>query len=747
MRRNGGRAASTLFVVLLAFVGARPGGGQALVRFVDDRGATIESPLTVCFQLALTNDCKTAPVPDGLAAPPAFTSLTVEGDDYGPTTLRREEIRASAGGPLRIAVQRKADLWVASPGRRLALSVSLYLLRDASFRVPAFRKQLPKDEERIKVPAGNFILSLSIPGDAPDLQRLSARPAQAVRVTYHSRAGWSLLLRCLAEADGRVLSGVKARLVDAPGFGQPERTLAESVSRDDGLLLFSGLTSTLAALLALHQGFLAAHASGLAAARGAFAFREVSLAAGGRVRAQVSLHGRGVSGARCGLSSPAAVPTPQLRYREIWNGNTDGRGTCLSTPLAEGRYRLTVNLPDHVAKIDRWVTLQEAQLTEEDVVLAPTHVTGTVKKGGHPVAQFTVKAVQRIKDRPPGSMLDAVGAATTDDDGRYDLTVWSPGQYLVNLASPAGQPIPGPKRLQAEGDDDEVIDFDLNASSLQGTVVDEAGKPVAQALVLMRGWSTSQSVTTADDGAFSIDLPGAGSGDVEARKRGYRTSDTYHFQVAEEGPIAPVTLVLKRGASGKGLVLTSSGAPVAGAQVTSVVATSDGSRGYAVARAGENGSFEIDLPPGPPRVFVSGPACPLFTAVLSVPDTSPGSGDPGATPPALVCPEWPVTIEVTLLDEAGKAVPHTELILRWEGGIIPSNVMEGHLTALGLSPATDGTGRLVIAGISPGAYDLFAATRTSEGMIAGGSRRGYLTSLTLPALDNAELQVTLPSTP
>jgi hypothetical protein len=731
------------------------------MHIVDDRGTAIASPLTACFQLPLRTDCQPAAVLETIAAPKEFLALTIEGDAYGPTSIQRAEEKPQPDGSLRVVVPRKADLTVAAPGRQQALTVSLYSPLDNTFREPAFRRKLEPSEANVKVPAGTFILSLSEPGDAPDLGRLSTRPGEPARVVYHSRQGWSLIARCMEASGGHILAGTRVSLAATEGFGQKDHPLSVATSEADGLVLFSGVGARLGSLTAAHTGLLAAQSAGLTAAPGSFAFREVRLAAGGRLRAQVSVHGRVLAQARCALSSPAAIPSPHQTYQEQWSGKADAQGVCSSGPLPAGFYKLSIQAPEGVGQASRWVSLQEAQRTEVDVALAPTRVTGVVKKGQQPAAQYSVLAFEQHADRPRGAMLDAAATCLTGDDGKYELTVWSPGTYMLNLKSAAGRSVPSYKTLLAVGDDDQTIDFNLSAATVQGTVVDPDGKPVALAQVVVTGWSSSLLVPTDANGQFSLDAPGPGSGDAQARKRGYRPSDSAHFQVGDtdDAAVPPMTLVLQRGTSGLGTVQNAAGAPVPGALVISLATTPQGPKAYALTHAEADGTFEVDLPPGPAQALVSGPGCPLFFAALSAARLVAGNEEGGATdqgsasmPPAstgmvIQCPSQPATIELTLQDDAGNPVPNIPMILRWNGAVIPETALAAHLQALGLSSETDGMGRLVIAGISPGAYDLFAATRVSDAMVFQGLQIGYLTSVTLPPLDYAGLQLILPHQP
>ena len=148
---------------------------------------------------------------------------------------------------------RKAQLSVEGLPRE-PLTVSLYEPRDASFRQPAFRARVAG--EGLKIPAGSFLLSLAAPGRAPDMQRLTARPAGRIKVVYHPRSGWSLVVRCRATAGDRPVPRAAVAVAEVAGFGIPDHPQAEAASDADGLALFSGLVAPLVRISLRHPAFV-----------------------------------------------------------------------------------------------------------------------------------------------------------------------------------------------------------------------------------------------------------------------------------------------------------------------------------------------------------------------------------------------------------------------------------------------------------------------------------------------------------
>lgn len=757
LRGHRGRCVGALAGLCWLAVAVPAGASAPPLRLVDDLGKAIDSPLEVCFELAMRKECMHVAPRAVVRTPEDFFGLRVEGDDHGPARLRREDMSAQADGSFRVAVPRKALLDVARPDRvratagsgpagdRQALTVSLYSPVDPSFREPAFRAELAGADWRVKIPAGDFVASLTQAAGAPDLHWLTAPPGAKVRLAYRPLQGWSLVVRCRADAGRRRVGGAAVKIVEALGFGRPERPIADSVSGAAGLALFSGIGAGMASLSAAYPGFLPANVHGISAGPGTFAVRDVALETGGRLVAHIAVHGRPLAGTECQVEAlDVAAPGTSST---VWKGMADARGICASRRLAAGVYRLRLRIPDSSSVVRRWITIAEGLDLPEDVALTPARLSGVVRRRGQPAPSYLVaaSALAAVED-PKGARVERASEATSDETGRYELTLWSAGRYVLMLRSPSGRPVGGHKTLTTPGDDDQTVDFELDASAFTGTVVDEAAQPVAGAVVGLTTWDGVTRATTDASGAFEIDVIGEGAATLKAIKEGYTPSEEVKLQVVKDAPIPPVTLVLKHKRSIQGTVVSAAGDPVAGALVTSFEVTPDGAEDYLSASSGPDGSFEVEMPPGPPRVFVDGPACPLSAFDL-VPDGGAGADETGGDARGrnvLRCPAQPAVLEVTMLDERGKPVPHAVVILRLGGVVVPQRILAAHLVQLGLAPESDGAGLLVLAGLAPTEVDLYLMGLAYEGSIAAGSRRGFLTSVTLPALETTEIELTLP---
>ena len=263
--------------------------------------------------------------------PPApFLILRVEGPDHGPASLRYGDLEAREGRLL-ARVPRKALLQIEKLPADL-LTVSVYDQRAPSFDKPLFSAK-SVGPDGIKIPAGDFLVSLSSGRQAPDLHLLSAAPGSVTRVEYRPRRGWSLVLRCRGARDRQPLASSSVSLESVLGYDAPNRLIEEQKTGEDGLAIFSGLLGRTVDAGVRHSEYLSQKVQGLSAAPGALAFREVVLEEGGRLRVKVLVEGRAQEGVGCKIVDPQAAKDSETLYegRQTVRGSVAARN-CLPVP-------------------------------------------------------------------------------------------------------------------------------------------------------------------------------------------------------------------------------------------------------------------------------------------------------------------------------------------------------------------------------------------------------------------------------
>jgi hypothetical protein len=155
------------------------------------------------------------------------------------------------------------------------------------------------------------------------------------------------------------------------------------------------------------------------------------------------------------------------------------------------------------------------------------------------------------------------------------------------------------------------LDVTLPDTRVFGRVVDEQGRPVARATVLLQGETMEQVQETGDKGAFDARALPEGSIWLGATSESEKSASGRTFvTLAKDRAVGPVELRLHPVERLIGTVSSARG-PVVGARVMVLSRFPDGGGG--VAATGLDGAFTVELPRVSPRVvaIVSAPGFPL----------------------------------------------------------------------------------------------------------------------------------------
>ncbi len=720
---------SRIAVLLLCGSGALTAAPAVTVE--DDRGRAITASLRACFTRGLETRCVDAPP---WATPPGFEefdSVTFDGPDHGPVDLQRSEFRS----PVR--VPRKATLRFSNLPRDLTLTAAVFYRDDSSFKRPAL--QLGVTGDQIRVPARPSVIALFARGSAPDLHLVAPKPGSTQTLPYRRGPGWSLVVRASTGGEPRPVAGARIELYGASSPKGPE-LVARAQTEKDGLAVFGALGFPFLSVHASATGVLDVVENGVGSARDGLAFREVRFDRGGTVDATVMVDGSPAGGAQCLLVSNRAssrkpagalVPEPDV----FSDTRVDGTGHCKTHPAKQGFYLLRVVPEKGGAGFDEPVSVQEGGVTDVEVSLTRIPVGGTVQRAHEPLPKALVLAVLEA-DLPSGGARTTFPEpmrATTDEEGRYSGYVWDAGRYSFELMPDGGRSTAADRSVEVPRGG-ATVDFDLNDARIEGKVVDETGafvegawvvlsQPVADATIHRRGSADAE-------GRFRFSLEGSGSVELRAGKKGFKTSDTLTVTVSPDMDLAPLTLKLERLSSIEGRVLAPAGAPAPGVLVSSYNAAGVPMR-QGDATTDANGHFLVPRArAGPTRLFATGPGCALEVADF-------GPDDDQVVVP---CGVEPAGANLTIKAVEGRAAQDEWVFLRWNGVVVPRQVLMEHFAAYAIPWTTNGEGALSIVGLSPGNYDLFLGQGASEWTITQGQQYGFMGSFRAEPFSMTDLE-------
>jgi len=701
---------------------AADGAAAPTVKLVDDLGEPLGGAVEVCRTVAFAQTCDERPLVGNSLTLEPFDLLRLEAERHGPVTLRR----LPADGL--VALPRKARLSFVAPRPPSGWRLSIYDATGADlFRRPRGQVDLHPDRP-VWLPAGSWLLSLIEQGGAPDLHPVTLEAGDEVTLRYTKRQGWSLALRVVSAASGDPVTGALAEVRASPGYGssppRPGRTNAA------GLAAFSGLGVDLAEATVASDGFLPAHAVGLSASRGSFAARRVALERGGRFEVTVRIDGETAPGVSCTLRTAAT------EGREPWEtvdaGETDETGRWHAGPLAAGSYSLLIEPPpdDGAAPAGgelaaAWVDNEET--TRLDLDLERLRLSGVVHSGSEPVAGYHL----RIGKLTTGSStrVENVAEARTDEEGRYEATLWSPGEYQLYLQDAERRLVE--TDLVWVGRSGAWRDFDLDERRLSGEIVHADGRPAEGARVAVR-WRRSQvSMFETDQGRFDLAFNGPGSAEITGFLDGYGSTQT---ETVEVGPGSPASLRLRlgerEGLSGR---VTLHSRPAPGVRVTAIRVASSAAPAIVGSTLTDPGGRFV-LPGdarGGVRLFLDGPGCPLTLVDL-----------PGAQEALeLACSETSAHLVVHFEDAAWRPQPVDGLVLASARRAVPREVLASHLAALGLPADARRGGEWIVPALEPGRWEIFLGAESNEATIARGEPFGYLAGLDLAPGETVEVVI------
>lgn len=277
----------------------------------------------------------------------------------------------------------------------------------------------------------------------------------------------------------------------------------------------------------------------------------------------------------------------------------------------------------------------------------------------------------------------------TDENGEAALELWQTGSLSATVKVAGSLPF-AVRRTLTEAVDTEWT-LEMPNREVIGTVIDaESGAPVPQAAVALEMKQLSVSTRAAEDGTFRFAPVVPGPHVLQAGARDYPVANV-EYTFGEDEETHQVTIAMER--QPKTLL---SIADARGPLVDAEVLVFHAGRRLANTRTGRDGTAPVFIPQKEEReVWVLPSGGSLAVARIAS----------GTAQARIVVPEGSSRIVVRTETEEEKPIAGIVADVRWNGLLIPDEVME-RLRRTGTRVISRDDGRIVLQQMPPGTYEL-----------------------------------------
>jgi Carboxypeptidase regulatory-like domain len=388
------------------------------------------------------------------------------------------------------------------------------------------------------------------------------------------------------------------------------------------------------------------------------------------------------------LEFPAGTTVTLLRKQQALE-TRPAQAPIAFEDVEPGDYTLLLQGPQPGQHATIAVTVAAAREQKVTLDVTPYKLTGLVRAGDKPVGAAEVQ----LEEKGWSVQLH------TNEEGRFETQLWAPAMFAVFVSTPSLSEPWGTMKHAAIDESDWTLD--IPDHKIIGRVTDaQTAAPIPRATVRIQSDDgavhANRNVLTDDSGNYELPAVSAGTHTIRVSAPGYLVSDGATFRMQPDEREQRADFGLTRGRAVRVTVVNEQGAPRAGALVVDLPR---------VMHSDESGSVTVVVPErGNETVYVLPAEGSL--AVAHIADAADSVSLPVPNPAG--------AIRLIAVRDEGQPLSGAWARLRFNGDLLPRDIV-GQIARLhGTSPTTDAQGQLLLPLLPAGMYELCLETRVGS---------------------------------
>lgn len=364
--------------------------------------------------------------------------------------------------------------------------------------------------------------------------------------------------------------------------------------------------------------------------------------------------------------------------------------------IEPGDYLVLAKGAEEWERLAEPVAVTAAETSSLTLQVTPLEVRLHAFSQGEPLAEARV--VLRNRDMLWQSVI------ATDSNGIAKISLWQGGRMNATVEAAGMAPYMERRTI----DSSAATEWSLNVPNyeISGVVVDaKTGKPVPGAAVALTmesvdGYMLSVKTRAIADGTFRFSPVAYGTHTLKAGARGYPPAElSYEFNEPEQH--RRLTLTLESAAPVKLIVTDARGTPIEGARVIDFA----GLTRTGMAATDSSGGALVMVPDGQTRDVYVVPRDGSF-AMATV--------SSGARDTSIRTPMGVSRLLIRTESEKGEPIPDISVVIRYNGRILPFEVIQALAMTQGAKPTSTSEGRISFDHMPVGSYEFWPVGSPAE---------------------------------